>query len=362
MEVKHKEELKLILKALKKKNGPDGKPLPKVASTISKDDYQGMFKVKSAETACGPSGLTMPHWKAAAEDDLLSKIHAMLITAPFVYGFSYEAWEVSLHCMLLKDELPFWLRLRIIQLFEADFNVALNLIFGRRQMYFRDAHGLNTEATYGGRKHKSYHQALSRIQYTAEFSRLTRSPFGFIDIDAAGCFDRIVGLLNSLIGQSNGLTQATASCQAEVLHNIKHYIKTKRGISHKCITRSEDLLLEGNGQGNAGSVPGWHGHNELLCEVNSALIEGCKIENPDGTIEFIQWLLSFVDDNKMLTSYEPDVQHSVIMDRCTRSLQLWEILLNITGGALELKKCLITILAFSFHRTFEKVTTTPSAP
>ena len=78
-------------------------------------------------------------------------------------------------------------------------------------MYFRDKYGLNTEATYGGRKHKSCHQALSRIQYTAEYSRLTRIPIGLVDIDATGCFDRIVGLLNSLIGQSNGLTQATAS-------------------------------------------------------------------------------------------------------------------------------------------------------
>ena len=158
--------------------------------------------------------------------------------------------------MLLKDELPFWLRLRIIQLFEADFNVALNLIFGRRQMYYRDIHGLNIEATYGGRKHKSCHQALTRIQYTAEISRLTRQPMGLVDIDAAGCFDRITGLLNSLIGQSNGLSQATASCQVEVLHNMKHYVKTKRGISQQCIQRSEGLLLEGNRQRNAGSVPG----------------------------------------------------------------------------------------------------------
>ena len=355
MDVEHKEELKLILRELKQTLGPDGQPLPKVASTISREDFQGMFKVKSAETSCGPGGLTMPHWKAAAEDDFLSDIHAMLITAPFRHGFSYEVWEISFHCMLLKDELPFWLRLRIIQLFEADFNVALNLIFGRRQMYYRDVHGLNMEATYGGRKHKSCHQALTRIQYSAEISRITRQPMGLVDIDAAGCFDRLTGLLNSLIGQSNGLTQATASCQAEVLHNMKHYVKTRRGISQQCIQRSDDLLLEGNGQGNAASVPGWHGHNELLCKVYSKLIEGCRIRNPDGTIEFIQWLLSFVDDNKMLTSYPPTVDHEIIMERCKLSLQLWEILLNITGGALELKKCLLTILVYSFERTYQKV-------
>ena len=258
--------------------------------------------------------------------------------------------------MLLKDKLPYWLRLWIIQLFEADFNVALNLIFGRRQVYFRYKYGLNTEATYGGRKHKSCHQALTRIQYTAEYSRLTQILIGLVDIDATGCFDHIVGLLNSLIGQSNGLTQATASCQAEVLHNMKNYVKTKRGVSHNSfIQRSETLLLEGNGQGNAGSVPGWHGHNELLCEVYSALIKGCEIQNPDRTIDFIQWLLSFVDDNKMLTSYPHNVTHETIMGRCKKSLQLWEILLNITGGALELKKCPLTVMVYSFEKSFQKV-------
>ena len=188
-DIKHKEELKMILKALKKKEGPDGSQIPTVASKITKYDFQGMFKVKSAETSFEPSGLSMPHWKAAAEDDLLSEINSMLITAPLQCGFSYDKWEVSLHCMLLKDKLPYWLRLQIIQLFEADFNVALNLILGRRQMFFRDKYGLNTEATYGGRKHKSCHQALTRIQYTTEYSRLTRIPIGLVDIDATGCFD-----------------------------------------------------------------------------------------------------------------------------------------------------------------------------
>ena len=283
------------------------------------------------------------------------KLHSLLISAPFKYGFSYEDWEISLHCMLQKGDLPLWLRLRIIQLFEGDLNVALNQIFGIRQMQYRDTHHLNTEATYGGRKRKSCHQALARIQYTtAEHSRITRTPVGFTDIDAAGCFDRVTGCLNSIIGQSNGLTQETASCQAEVLHKMHHYVKTKRGVSKKYIKRAPNLLLEGNGQGIAASVPGWHGHNELLCEVYSKLIKGCRIMNPVGDIDFVQWLLSFVDDNKMLTSYPPDVDHMEIMTTCRDSLQLWdEILLNITGGALELKKCLLTILLYCFCNSFE---------
>ena len=59
-EIKHKEESKRILKALKKKEGPDGQPLPNVASTITKEDFQGMFKVKRAETSCGKADCPCP--------------------------------------------------------------------------------------------------------------------------------------------------------------------------------------------------------------------------------------------------------------------------------------------------------------
>jgi hypothetical protein len=102
----------------------------------------------------------------------------------------------------------------------------LQLLFGRRQMQYMDKHGLHSDATYGGRKGKGCHQALNRIQYTAHYSRIMRQPVGMIDVDATGCFDRMVGRLLSLINQCNSMSQNAASCQAEVLHNMKHYVKT----------------------------------------------------------------------------------------------------------------------------------------
>ena len=77
--------------------------------------------------------------------------------------------------------------------------------------------------------------------------------------------------------------------------------------------------------------------------------------DPEGGIDFVKWLLSFFDNNKMLTSYyPPGVQHSEMMTTCRESLQeLWKMLLNITGGSLELKKCLLTILLFCFKTSFD---------
>ena len=347
MSIKHKKELKMLIQELERKRDCNGNRVPDVDTKITKEDFQNMFNKKNELTSCGPRGIIMPHWKMIAEDDQLSTIQAWLMEAPFKHGFTYVEWEISVHCMIMKDELPFYHRLRIIQLFEGDMNGALQLLFGRRQMQYMDEHKLNSDATYGGRKGKGCHQALNRIQYTTLYSRTMRQPMGLIDVDATGCFDRMVGRLLSLINQCNGMTQQAASCQAEVLHNMKHYVKTTRGISENFIKRDKQTLLEGNGQGNAASVPGWHGHNEIMCKVYKKMVHGSKIISPDKSVNFEQWLSSFIDDNKMLLSFDNDDTYENIIKVCQRSLQSWEILLNLTGGAVELKKCFITVLQYS---------------
>ena len=111
------------------------------------------------------------------------------MNAAFEFGFSYTEWEQSVHCMLMKEEILYIHRLRIIQLFEGDLNGALKLLFGRRLMKYGEANNLNSEATYGGRKRKSGYQAMARIQYTSETSRIMRSDSAMMDVDATGCFD-----------------------------------------------------------------------------------------------------------------------------------------------------------------------------
>jgi hypothetical protein len=106
------------------------------------------------------------------------------------------------------------------------------------------------------------------------------------------------------------------------------------------------MLLEGNGQGNAALVPGWHGHNELLCRVYRQLLHGSKIISPDKRVQFEQWLLSFIDDNKMLLSFDQGDTYDKIINTCQKSLQTWEVLLNLMGGAVELKKCFITLMRY----------------
>lgn len=50
----------------------DGTKLPDCNMRITKEDFQATFSKVNEKTSCGPSGLTMPHFKVAATDDELS--------------------------------------------------------------------------------------------------------------------------------------------------------------------------------------------------------------------------------------------------------------------------------------------------
>lgn len=98
------------------------------------DEYRQVFKHTCEETACGPSGLHMSFWKVALERDAIAEVHTFFIWAAFELGFLYDRWQMSWHCMLQKKKHPYYHKMRIIQLFEGDFNEGLKYLLGRQLM------------------------------------------------------------------------------------------------------------------------------------------------------------------------------------------------------------------------------------
>jgi hypothetical protein len=95
----------------------------------------------------------------------------------------------------------------------------------------------------------------------------------------------------------------------------------------------------------------WTYRNHARCvHANYARMHDWK---PQLSIAFTQWLLSFVDDSKMFLSFQPDASHEHILNTSRQCLQTWQTLLNITGGALELPKCVLTLQVYSFEQSYK---------
>jgi hypothetical protein len=129
------EELNAFIWALAKPTKENGHKILDFDWKYGVTEFRATFRRTKESTSCGPSGLNMSYWKAASEDNDIARVHSFLIEKALRYGFSYPRWQESWHCMLQKKAKPFIHRLRIIQLFEGDFNRALKYLFGCLVMY-----------------------------------------------------------------------------------------------------------------------------------------------------------------------------------------------------------------------------------
>jgi protein-arginine kinase activator protein McsA len=103
--------------------------------------------------------------------------------------------------MLQKLDTPYIHKLRIIQLFEGDFNRALKYLLGRLLMYHVVKQRQCDKQAFGSIPGHTAHDALITLQLKYDNTRLNKSVLASMFNDAAGCYDRIRPLLSSICMQ-----------------------------------------------------------------------------------------------------------------------------------------------------------------
>jgi hypothetical protein len=237
----------------------------------------------------------MSYWKACAEDDDIATVQAFFIEKAFQFGFSYPRWQISLHCMLKKDDKPYIHRLRIIQLFEGDFNGALKFLLGRLLMYHIVKSKQCSPQAFGSIPGRTAHEALLTLQLVYDNARLTKQPTASLFNDAAGCYDCIRPLLSYLSMIRVGCPHGIAYCHSLTQREMKHYVKTSRGISTGNIQWSAATTtstshsngittISGNiggiGQGGGGSPVGWLAVLIVMIHTYSKFASGVPMTDP----------------------------------------------------------------------------------
>ena len=224
-------ELTTFIKALRYATLPNGQQIPQTTAQYTQEVYQKGFNGMKEHTASSPSKVHMGHQKAAAEDDFLAKTNAIFVNTPFQHGFSLSRWENSLHCMLQKKEQPWITKLRIIQLFEADFNSGLKFFFSKTMMRHCEKYQVMSNMNHGSKPARTVHDPLLIQTLHYDLVRITRTPFSTIFNDADGCYDRIPGNLLSITCQRRGLPKNNVISPVKTTAKMKHFIRTAYGIS-----------------------------------------------------------------------------------------------------------------------------------
>ena len=138
------EEMAGWIKAVKQTDKE--KATPKVVGVMTKEQFQYVFKIANEKTSSSPSGMHYTMWKAMAARDYCAEFLCIMISLPFVYGFSNDRWLREIDVMLEKKKGVRKIHLlRIIGLLEADFNTALKFFFANKMMIIAEEHGLSDE-------------------------------------------------------------------------------------------------------------------------------------------------------------------------------------------------------------------------
>jgi hypothetical protein len=115
-------------------------------------------------------------------------------------------------------------KLRVIHLFEADFNLLIGVYFGRRAMYHQVDRQLLPHGQFGKPGGECQDAALSKVLHNL-ISSLTKTPMGQFESDANACFDGEVMSFVLTCFRSRGAPTGPLQMWEQVLQNVVHEVK-----------------------------------------------------------------------------------------------------------------------------------------
>ena len=314
-------------------------PIP---TSISKDDVKKGFGQWKEATSTSPSGRHLGHYKAIIQNPVLLECLTKFLSIAIARGLSIRRWQHAINIMLEKDPgRPMINRLRIIHLFEADFNFFLKLMWGSRLVHrAKDCNLINT-GQYGSVPGKMAIELVMLNQISNDICRTQKLNIIRFENDASACYDRILVHLGMLAARRCGMPTNAIQIHADTLEGMQYRVKTAFGISNHHYTSEHGKPLFGTGQGSGASPAVWLTLVVILMNTLDRITrERIRFRSPDSTMRHQRLIDAFVDDTSLAFNDNGNqMGYDEMITKMEKIAQTWETLLAFSGGALNLKKC-----------------------
>jgi hypothetical protein len=230
--------------------------LTEIDTYITKDQVAKGFKKWRENTSTSPSGchlgirrITSYQCTDTDSEEIrnnILQVQTDIINIPIQNGFSPTRWQTVVNAMLEKiPGKPYLHKLRVIHILEADYNLALKQIFGRRLLQNCEQHGALGDIQDGFRKGRSMIRTLLHNEIVNDYNKRLRIN-NFVGMtDISGCFDRIVVPVISLLNIKNGCPDKAVEMHSRTLESAKYHLKTKQGISSNFYSHSISTPVHG---------------------------------------------------------------------------------------------------------------------
>jgi len=331
-----------FIKSLARRTEEEGLSTPRQMST---KDFQESMKVTHEDTSSSASGLHYTLWKTIAEDNKLSAIHAIMISLPFMYGFICDRWKKIIDCMLEKKPGVRKIHImRIICLFEADFNTILKWYFNKHIMPNAEKSGLSPDQ-WGGRNSRSAPACAMRKVITWEYARFTKTVLTSFFADLQSNFDCILPDMSSIFLMKKGMNKEAAYARAATMSELQRGVRTATGTSTKTYQHDPGMpSLPGEGQGKADSMAIWTLISSEILSMHQTMCQGVEMVDATGKITSRRTDDAYVDDTDTYATAPKTNEVEEAVQNLTNHSQTLAILVAITGQFFAFHKCMWQIL------------------
>jgi hypothetical protein len=244
-------------------------------------------------------------------------------------------WQKVNTCMIEKlPGTPKINKLRVIHLYEADYNAFNKMIWQRGIVWeAHRQHTLNPGQSGSRPNHSCIDVVISKDQkYT--YSSLTRTPMATMDNDAKSCYDRIVATIALLVSHKFGVPETFCKTVGETLRTMQFSIRTAMGDSPQTYCHGSETPIHGVGQGGTASPAFWLLVSSIMFDCYQQRANGMTLTDPTGTITSQQWLEALVDDTSLFTNVPPNADVNTLVRTLESDAQEWEKFLSASGGCL----------------------------
>ena len=161
--------------------------------------------------------------------------------------------------------------------------------------------------------------------------------------DATGCFDLLRVEQIRTIQKSKGMPRGINACRIKVLHGMEErHVKTAGKVSKGSFKYTLENKIGGIGQGPGSGTQDGNDDIGLIKDVYHAdTTPGFTFQHPSGEKEEedTRHGQGFIDDQIDVTALDTSNDAATSLPQCQQSQQIWQNLLNVTGGDLSLTKC-----------------------
>lgn len=362
----------------------DGHNMPASQLHVDQHEFWSAFQKWDERTSTSPSHRHLGHYKVLQvsdgndsnyknkkasrqddEDDLgpekppnpsdaIQQVYYHVAAAAVKSGNTLERWCNSSSLMLEKiPGSPKIHKLRVIHIYEADYNLMLKILWARQLVWAGHLKQAFHEGQAGSRPDHRCSDVIIRKEMNYLYARLSRTALATVDNDAKACYDRILCNLAMMVSRYFGMSEAACKFHSTTLKAMHYRIRTTMsGDSSQVYKHTTDTPIHGSGQGSCASPALWLLISSILLTVFDNKAQGMVQFDVTNERQKRTSAEGFVDDVALFTNVHAliDTELPILREALSKDINTWQHILAGSGGKLELIKCFYYILMWKFNK------------